>query len=403
METSVLQRFLFFSDLIACGQPLYSWELDPSLQVVYSNCPNQELLYSLLALDGSMDLIGQYMAHKETAPLVLSNEIALSWIAAFEQAEGIYHRVYLVGPVYNSDVSVSALEQALMKKRFPREVITNLSTSMQELPVIPYASWAHYALMLHYAVTGERIEYSDLHYPPEIPTTEFSAEDTTCLPKNSTWLAEQAAMQMITKGQLDYKKGFSRLLNATSYANGTDLTTSLWKMKAYVISFITLCTRAAIAGGMRPETAYYLGEKYIDDAATANSLAEFSRINVTAYEDFIKRVHKLHAAQGRSQAIRDCCDYIDQHLSEKITISQLAQATGYSESHLTRKFKKEMNCTLSSFVQTQRIEHAKRLLRSGNQPIQEIGESLGFCNTSYFCSVFQEFTGKTPKEYRDEI
>ena len=119
------------------------------------------------------------------------------------------------------------------------------------------------------------------------------------------------------------------------------------------------------------------------------------------FNDFVSRVYKRkNNTQRISKPIQNCCGYIKTHLNDKITIKHLAYRIGYTEYYLSRKFKKEVGCSINDYIKTQKIEYAKILLSSSGQSIQDISDSLNFCSRSYFTDVFQKIVGISPNEYR---
>ena len=119
------------------------------------------------------------------------------------------------------------------------------------------------------------------------------------------------------------------------------------------------------------------------------------------FNDFVSRVYKRkNNTQRISKPIQNCCDYIKTHINDKITIKHLAYRIGYTEYYLSRKFKKEVGCSINDYIKTQKIEYAKILLSSSGQSIQDISDSLNFCSRSYFTDVFQKIVGISPNEYR---
>lgn len=58
--------------------------------------------------------------------------------------------------------------------------------------------------------------------------------------------------------------------------------------------------------------------------------------------------------------------------------------------------------TLSQYIQEQKIEKAKSLLKTTDRSILEIATYLGFSSQGYFQNVFKKLTGMTPKEYRNQ-
>ena len=104
---------------------------------------------------------------------------------------------------------------------------------------------------------------------------------------------------------------------------------------------------------------------------------------------------------GTSKPITTCIDYIYAHIKERITIEDLAQYTGLSASYLSRLFKKETGVSVSDYIREKKIEKAQHLLKFCNFSLIEIANYLSFSSQSHFIQIFKDFTGMTPKKYRD--
>ena len=101
-----------------------------------------------------------------------------------------------------------------------------------------------------------------------------------------------------------------------------------------------------------------------------------------------------------SQQIQSCAAYIEAHLDEELTLETLAREVGYSEYHLSRKFKEETGDHIRDYIKYARVERAKLLLATSDLSIKEIAEHLRFCAPSHFARTFREVTGQLPQEYR---
>lgn len=77
------------------------------------------------------------------------------------------------------------------------------------------------------------------------------------------------------------------------------------------------------------------------------------------------------------------------------------QDIGYTEYYLTHKFKEETGLSVTNYTKFAKIERAKVLLKGTELSVREISEQLGFFSRNYFSRVFQEVTGKTPMEFRE--
>ena len=93
-------------------------------------------------------------------------------------------------------------------------------------------------------------------------------------------------------------------------------------------------------------------------------------------------------------------NYVEEHCRSG-TLSELAEMLGYDAYWLSREIKKRTGKTYKELLQTKRMNQAKFLLANTNIPVNDIIESVGYDNTSYFYRLFKEQQGMTPKEFRD--
>lgn len=100
--------------------------------------------------------------------------------------------------------------------------------------------------------------------------------------------------------------------------------------------------------------------------------------------------------------IQDVVKYIDAHIGEKVYRSQLADLVFYNENYLSRRFREEVGCSISTYIMEKRLEVSKKLLMQTRLSITEIGEQVGYDNTAYFIRIFKQQTGKTPNEFRKD-
>lgn len=101
------------------------------------------------------------------------------------------------------------------------------------------------------------------------------------------------------------------------------------------------------------------------------------------------------------QLIDQALEYIHQHLSEKITVQDIAESIGYNESHFSRKFCKATGCTLYQYLLRSRIEHAQILLQTTSLSVHEVAEQTGFNSGANFSYTFRRIVKCTPHEFRE--
>ncbi|WP_372632613.1 response regulator [Cohnella sp.] len=94
-------------------------------------------------------------------------------------------------------------------------------------------------------------------------------------------------------------------------------------------------------------------------------------------------------------------EHIHHRLSSDLSLSALAQATGFNPTYLSRLFKKHAGVGLHEYISECRIELAKSLLSGTRLKIYEIAAKCGYDNPTYFVKTFKSSVGQTPQEYRD--
>ncbi len=100
--------------------------------------------------------------------------------------------------------------------------------------------------------------------------------------------------------------------------------------------------------------------------------------------------------------IKCMLQYIQEHLSEPLTIRQIAHSANISESECLRCFRATIGTTPIQYVKRFRVHRAAHLLTSTDEKIVQIGMQCGFQEMSYFSKIFRELQGCTPTEYRSQ-
>lgn len=93
-------------------------------------------------------------------------------------------------------------------------------------------------------------------------------------------------------------------------------------------------------------------------------------------------------------------DYIDAHLAEDMSLTDLAAVACLSPFHFTRAFKARHGMSPLRFVQRRRVERAMRLLSAPGGRLVEIAHQCGFADQAHFTTTFRRATGSTPGAWR---
>lgn len=388
-------------ELLKCGTNIPLWHYDTDGHLLDTNAEHL-VLDKILGFIGGIKYMLEY-AEKSRKPLVLGSDMGLMWCAVFESDKKALNSIYLIGPVYNAEVSAAHLNESASRYHIDPSFRKQYLSIMKGICVVPGVMFQQYCLMLHYCVTGEKLNRSDIQFQPrnKMITPLPSALEQSDFDRVHANLAEQSLLHLLHEGNINYKQAVAQanhMFNAVFPRHRESLQHAIIS----ATGFTTLCIREAIATGISIDTAYAVGDGYIESMAQCKSVSELTSLTLSMYEDFVFRVRKHHTNPKVSSQIRFCRDYIELHAEQELKLNHLAKQVGYSEYYLSRKFKNEMGLSISAYIRQVRVERSKLMLISTGQPVAQIADMLHFASSSHFSEAFRELTGKTPQQYRAE-
>lgn len=138
---------------------------------------------------------------------------------------------------------------------------------------------------------------------------------------------------------------------------------------------------------------------YVDESFDPGALLAY------AYGRLIFQARRWQAAGtsgevGSSELLAQVLAEIERRYPERLTLSDLGGAVGWSVPHLHRVFRQSMGMSPHQFVLNRRIREAKFLLISTDYAVKRIAFDCGFGSASAFCHAFKNRVGIQPLEYR---
>ncbi|WP_199624664.1 AraC family transcriptional regulator [Paenibacillus alkalitolerans] len=103
---------------------------------------------------------------------------------------------------------------------------------------------------------------------------------------------------------------------------------------------------------------------------------------------------------GSLDKMNTVLQYIDDHLSDPLSVDTLAQIAHFHPNYFIRVFKETTGFSPIQYVNRLRIEKAKHYLSFTRLNVSAIAETLSM-DVSYFSRMFKEYTGFSPTEYRE--
>lgn len=393
MEIS--ERLEVIRDLLDCVGGISLWHLDPEMNLLRTNNQIPDLFSIVFNIDGSRDAIRAHFEEKRN-PVILSNGIALSWLAASHFVQDTLIGIYLIGPVFTSVMSEDHMLQRIREHKAPQEWEELALKNMRSIPIVSYQTLIQYGVMLHFCITEQKLPLEAIEFIDH-PSLKKSEKDARHRSGELEYAFQLEIMQAVEDGNVDYvhpKRIYSSSVGALSKEG------PLRQAKNLMITFITLITRAAIRGGMSAADAFTLSDFYILISEECTNEAEVYQNSQTCLRDFTRRVHTIKQ-QGFSKVTRDCLDYITRNVRQHITMDDLSKALQYNKNYLSTRIHKETGKTIRQIITGQKLKQAALWLTGSDRSIQDICSDLSFDSPSYFSAQFHRAYGMTPTEYRN--
>lgn len=148
----------------------------------------------------------------------------------------------------------------------------------------------------------------------------------------------------------------------------------------------------------------------ICEAALKNSLYEANqRLQDVSKKEEVhlyyeeKKSRKKTTEPYKLTLLKPALTYINENYKEKIYMDNMAYLCNISPGYFSKIFKRETGENFSNYVNIVKLNKAKELLETTNEPVINISLDLGFEDCGYFIKVFKKYIGETPAHYRSNF
>jgi AraC-like DNA-binding protein len=399
-DLATAEKLQLFQGMLSACHKLFLRSYDSDFYCLGTETEEERLAEELFALSREGTDLGSALAGGE-GPLLFTNKVNMVWICCPEFQEDALHRIHALGPFFMDDFSIGAVTAGLAGAGASQKLRSSAQSLIRSLPVLSWSRIQEYALMLHFLITGEKIRRSDLRFYGSGELSPAGHGEEAAADTHGTYQAEQEMLRMVREGDLSLLQFIDRAAGTGTMGQLAKAGDPLRQMKNAVEVSTTLFSRAAIEGGLSPETAYTLCDRYFQSVEKTETLHELTVVAKTMNRDFVERVYAVRT-RNLSREIESACSYMDRHLEDDLSLASLAAYAGYTEYYFSKKFKRETGITLAEYLRKQRLEKALVLLRSTDMDVHRIAMQLQFCSQSYFTDCFRRQFGVSPLKYRKE-
>lgn len=237
--------------------------------------------------------------------------------------------------------------------------------------------------------------YEPIPYAFTPGQTEPHALDLSTLERN--YESENLLMEAISRGKLHQVTAVA----STVFNNGAEqrLNDSLRDRKNNLVILKTLLRKAAEYGGVHPLHIHRLSSHFSGQIENARTIKESLALQEEMIRSFCLLV-KEHSLSQYSFYVGQTITLVQYDLTADLSLKTTAAQLNVNPSYLSNLFHKECGCTLTEFVNRQRIDRAVLLLSNSKKAVQDIAAECGFQDVNYFIKLFKRQTGLTPNQYR---
>ncbi|MDQ8739022.1 response regulator [Paenibacillus sp. LHD-38] len=147
------------------------------------------------------------------------------------------------------------------------------------------------------------------------------------------------------------------------------------------------------------------GQLIFDDQEKLKDFDEFHSLSslkdyMKGYLFHVKRMITESSANDRT-VIDIAKSFIKENYHRNINLTDVVNLLSMNYSYFSRLFKDETGMNFTAYIMKLRMEEAKRLLKDPTNRISEISGRVGYDNYYHFSRAFRNYTGMSPKNYRD--
>jgi YesN/AraC family two-component response regulator len=141
--------------------------------------------------------------------------------------------------------------------------------------------------------------------------------------------------------------------------------------------------------------------RYLKRIQEAKNIRELTAVLYIIIERMAGQIFSFQGIRHAS-VLRRAERYIWDNYTRKLSLREIASASGLSAPYFSTVFKEEMGENLSAYLNRLRVEKASAMLIETDLPLIEISGNCGFEDQSWFSKIFKCYTGISPGKFREK-
>lgn len=171
------------------------------------------------------------------------------------------------------------------------------------------------------------------------------------------------------------------------------------QLKYLFVTAAAICARAAMRGGLSYELSCSIADIHCQQMDAMTDPLDIMSLQTTMVITFCTKVAENGKHANYSITVKTCCDYIEKHLHNKITLEILSPICALSPRRLSEKFQMETGISIGDYINRAKMRESKYLLKYSDNSISDISSYLNYSSQSYFTKIFKSVYAITPQIY----
>lgn len=320
-------------------------------------------------------------------------------------------RYFFVGPYLTESPDAGQIKKTADSLRLPDTAYRFLSLYYEDLPIVEDENWLLTILRtLGNTLWGDAehfsMEYIDYMIPDrcEPIAVKVSAEQLlestrTLETLEENYRHENQLMEAVSKGKLHLVTAVA----SSVFNKGTEprIPDTLRNRKNYLIILNTLLRKAAEMGGVHPLHIDKMSSDFARQIESVPTIHQSLSLQERMIREYCLLVKK-YSLKKYSYYVERTITLVHYDLTADLSLKSISTQLNVNPNYFATLFRKECGCTLTEYVNGQRIDRALALLKNSGKLVQEIAAECGFSDTNYFIRLFKRRTGVTPNQYREQ-
>ena len=313
----------------------------------------------------------------------------------------------VIGPARAQKKSDNSIKIIAHELNLSNEEFIQLKEFFYALPNYTYNHFFNLLSFLEFSLNKNKIDIKNYYLLNQnfSKFVEYNKVNNHIKDNNNyhgTYYFEKIMLEYIKNGDsIKLNDFFNKVIKKQKFNEGKVGNNELRQAKNILLAMIALVGKtSAIDGGMDIEESYNLIDLYSIECERCINIKQVKDLQLNALLDFTSRIGDSKKILKYSNDVKNAIYYIKNNLYKIKEIMEIVSYVNVSKTKLSNDFKKQVGKTLNEYLNDEKLNEAKLLLKYSDESIVNISLFLNYSSQSYFNNKFKNKFNITPNDFR---